>query len=55
MWEPHRSLLKLQQNAEVFPAHQERTFLWAGFAGLILVGAAVNLSTVLPEKGLDLL
>lgn len=55
VWEPHRSLLKLQQNVEVFSAQQEWTFLRAGFAGLVLVGAAVNLRTVLPEKGLDLL
>lgn len=34
VWEPHWSLLKLQQNVEVFSAHQEWTFSWAGFAGL---------------------
>lgn len=33
-WEPHLSLLKLEQNVEVFSASQERTFSQAGCAGL---------------------
>ena len=34
VWEPHLSLLKLEQNVEAFAAYQERTFSQAGFAAL---------------------
>lgn len=35
MWEPHPSLLMLEQNVEVLSAYQEWTCSWAGCAGLV--------------------